>query len=159
MPLIPCWRTTVSMYAGLIPLQRFPRQIGLGLHVMDRVHFDVLIGFVERDASCDPEKILGRGQPVADRLSTIRTALDHVGDQHDLVVGMSVEMCWVAIEFTFEPADKIAVQRPLIRRVELHDPNIANRGLAGLLFETKWQPDRAKLDRFAAAAFDNAGLH
>src|SRR5690348_2401702 len=65
----------------------------------------------------------------------------------------------IAIELRFEAVDKITHQRTLIGRIELHDPDIADCRLTSLLFESKRQPNRAQLDRFAAAAFDNAGLH
>src|SRR6516164_8075043 len=158
MPLIPCWRMMVSMAVRLIPLQGFPRQIRLGLHVMDGIHFDILVGLVELDASSHTGKILGCGEPIADRLRIFGASLYHIGNQDNLIVGVGVKMGGVAIELRFEVFDEIADDRSLIVRIELHDPDIADCRFAGFLLEPKWQPNRAQLDGFAAATFDDARL-
>src|SRR5215472_288941 len=105
---------------------------------MDCIHFYVLIGLVERDATCDTGKIRGPSQAITNRLGILTAALHHVGDQHDLIVSVSIEMRRVTVELALERADKIANQRTLIGWVELHDPNVANRRFAGLLFEPEW---------------------
>src|SRR5215472_11110234 len=105
---------------------------------MNCIHFYVLIGLVERDASRDAGEILGSSQAIANRLRIFTAALHHVGDQHDLIVSVSIEMRRVTVELAFERADKITNQRTLIGWVELHDPNVADRRFASLLFEPEW---------------------
>ena len=85
-------------------------------------------------------------------------ALHRFGDQRDLIIGMRVEMGRILVIFHLERIDEIADKRPLISRIELYDPNVAERRLADLLLEAKGQPDGAELDRLAAAAFRHAGL-
>ncbi len=64
----------------------------------------------------------------------------------------------ILIVFCLERINEAAHKRTLIRGIELHDPDIAEGRLTGLLLETERQPNRAQLDRLTAAAFGYAGL-
>src|SRR3954466_13930717 len=86
MPLIACCATIVAVTRS-VPLQGSPGQVRLCLHVVDGIHLGVLFVLVELDATGDADEILGRCQRVADRLRVLGAALDHIGDQHDLIVG------------------------------------------------------------------------
>ena len=87
------------------------------------------------------------GKRVADRLRVLGAALHHVGDQHDLVVGVRVDVRRVGVVLGLEGRDEVLHHLALVGRVELHDAHIAERGLAGLLLEAEGQPDGADLDR------------
>ena len=63
-----------------------------------------------------------------------------------------------ALYLALKAATKFLHHVALVGRIELHDAHVAERRLAGLLLEAERQPDRADLDRAAAAAFDDAGL-
>src|SRR5665213_3715969 len=158
IPLIPCWRKTVSMSAKLLLFHGFPGQVWLSLHVMDRIHFGVLVGLVEFDAAGHAGEILGRRKSVTDGLRVFAAAAHHVCDQHDLVEGMSVEVGRIGVVFGLECLDKFFDDVALVCRVELNYAYIADRRLAGLLLESERQPNRAELDGLAAAALDDAGL-
>ena len=118
----------------------------------------VLVGLVELDAAGHAQETPGRGQSVADRLRVLGTALHRIGDQRDLIIGMRMQVRRVLFVFRLERRDEILHLRTLIGRIELHDPDIAERRLAGLLLEAEWQPDGAELDRRPAAALGDAGL-
>ena len=53
-----------------------------GLHVVDGVHLDVLIGLVELDAAGHAGKTLCGRHAVADRLRVLAAAAHHVGNHH-----------------------------------------------------------------------------
>src|SRR5437762_5358297 len=113
---MPCWRATVSMGCRarsissspvpkaflLIPAQRRPGQVVLGLHVMDGVHLDVLVMGVELDTAGHAREALGGRKNVADALGVLAATAHDVGDHHDLVVGVGVEMSRLGVEFRLE---------------------------------------------------------
>src|SRR5713101_126040 len=101
-PLIPCWRMTDSMSARLILFHGLPGQVCLSLHVVNRIHLGVLVSLVEFDAAGHAGEALCRSKTVADGLGVLGAAAHHVCDQHDLVVGMSVEVGRIRVVFGFE---------------------------------------------------------
>src|SRR4051794_20034005 len=125
---------------------------------MDGVHLDVLVGLVELDASGNAGIALGGSKPIADGLSILSAALDHIGDQHNLVVGMRVKMRRIGIVFSLECRHEILRHVAGVGRVELHDPDVSQGGLAGFLLKAEWQPYRADLNGIATAAFGDPGL-
>src|SRR5882757_9105382 len=96
-----CCATIVAV-TSLVPLQGVPGQIRLGLHVVDGVHLGVLVVLVELDTAGDAGESLGGGQRVADRLRVLGAALYHIGDQHDLVVGMRRDVGRIRVELGLE---------------------------------------------------------
>src|SRR5262249_18499153 len=84
-------------------------------------------GLVELHAAGHAGKILRRRQAVADRLRVPGAAVDHVGDQDDLVVGVRVEVRGVGVVFRLERLDEVAHELALVGRVELHDADVAVR--------------------------------
>src|SRR6185369_9794755 len=95
---------------------------------------------------------------VTDGLCVLTASAHDVCDQHDLIVGMSVEVGRFGVVFGFERIDELANNIALIGRVKLNDADIADSRLAGLLLEAEGKPYRAELYGLAAAAFDDAGL-
>jgi hypothetical protein len=71
---------------------------------------------------------------------------------------MGMQMRRFLTVFRLERVDEMADQRTLVGRIELHDANVADRGLAGFLLESERQPYRAELDRLTTPAFRHAGL-
>ena len=125
---------------------------------MDRIHLDVLVSLVEFNTASDTRKVLGAGERIANRLPVFSTALDHIGDQHDLIVGMRVDVRGVCVVFRLEGADEIANGRSLVGRIELYNADIAESCLSGFLFEAERKPDGAQLNCLPAAPFCHAGL-
>src|SRR5580700_5386877 len=136
-PFIPCWRMMVSMFAGLIPLQCGPGQVWIRLHVMDRIHFDVLIVLVEFDTAGHAGEVLCRGETIADGLGIRGATPHHVGNQHDLVEGMGVEVRRILVVLVLEGVYEIAHDVALVGGVELDNTNVAQRSFARLLLESK----------------------
>src|SRR5262245_48564467 len=71
---------------------------------------------------------------------------------------MRIDVRWLLIVFGFEGANEVPYDLALVGGIELHDADIAKRGLARLLLKTARQPDRAELDRLSSAALRDAGL-
>src|SRR6185437_12853187 len=125
---------------------------------MDGIHLSVLVGFVELHAAGDAGIALGRGEAVANRLCVLAPALDHICDQHDLIVSMGIQVRRARIVFSLECSDEIFGDIASVSRIELDYADVAERRFAGLLFKSEGQPNRANLDRATAAAFGNTGL-
>src|SRR4029077_5477052 len=106
----------------------------------------------------DARVVFGVGKTVADGLSIFSTALDHVGDQHDLVVGGRIQVRRVCVVLGFEVSGKILRYVARIGRIELNDADVAQRGLPRFLPEAERQPYGADLNGVAAAAFGDPGL-
>src|SRR5450631_3650132 len=147
---------TVSMSARLALFHGFPGQVWLSLHVVDRIHFGVLVGFVEFDTARHAGETLCSSKTVSDGLGVLGTAAHHVCDQHDLVIGMSVEVRRIRVIFGFERLNELANDITLVGRIELNNADIAQRGLSGLLLKTEGQPNSTELYGLAAAALDDA---
>src|SRR5215475_3620574 len=152
-----CWMTIAAVTRS-VPLQGIPRQVRPGLHVVDRILPDVLVRLVELHAAGDADEVLRGGECVADWFCVRGAALHDVGDQHDLVVGMGIEVRRIGTKHGFEVPDEVANDFAFVRWIKLHDAYIASRRLACLLLEAEGEPDGAELDRRAIAALHNPGL-
>src|SRR6202048_1547126 len=120
-----------------IPRKRLPRKIRQRLHVMDGVHPDVLIVLVELDAAGDAMEILRRRERIADRLGILAAAANDVRNQKNLVISVRIEVGRLLVVFGLERADEVLHQLALVRRIELHDADIAGRSLARLLLDAE----------------------
>src|SRR5450631_3173975 len=141
---------TVSMSARLALFHGFPGQVCLSLHVVDRIHFGVLVGFVEFDTARHAGETLCSSKAVPDGLGILSAAAHHVCDQHDLVIGMSVEVRRICVIFDFECLNELTNDITLVGRIELNNADIAQGSLSGLLLKTEGQPNRTELYGLAA---------
>src|SRR5262249_8010354 len=147
-----------GQHERLVPAERLPRQIRQRLHIVDRIHLDVLVGLVEFDAAGHTGKVLCRCHDIADRLRVLAAAAMEFGDARDLMEGVGIDVRWFLIVFGLEGANEVLPHVALVGRIELDDADVAERRLARLLLETEGQPDRAELDRLPAATLGDASL-
>src|SRR5262245_62385236 len=63
-----------------VPVKRLPGEVRQCLHVVDRVHLNVLVRFVELNAAGHAGKILGGRNRVADRLRVAGTTANRICD-------------------------------------------------------------------------------
>src|SRR5262249_34870836 len=79
-------------------------------------------------------------------------------NQHDLLVGVGVQVRRIGVVFCLELGGKVFHDITGFGWIKLHNSDIAERGFPGFLFEAERQPDRANLNGSATAAFGDAGL-